>query len=201
MESTERWSRVFALSRSPLSQDLLSFLTEEQRSRIQHVSIDLSGSAEQIAQALRKSHVSAEYVFYYAYIAPKTDKSAMDPSTVGDLVESNVSPFEAFLNALPIAGIKPKRILLQTGGKNYGMHIGRVRTPLVESDPQPRHLSPNFYYKQEDLLRSFCEANPQTSWNMIRPAGVVGSTEYGSMNTFLTFGLYAATQAHKGLAI
>jgi nucleoside-diphosphate-sugar epimerase len=197
LDSPERWSKVYAISRSPLSHGLLSFFTEEQRSRIHHVSIDLSSSAEKIAEVLQASHVSAEYVFYYAYLPPKTDKSAMDPSTAGDLVESNVPPFQNFLDALPIAQIKPKRILLQTGGKNYGLHIGRVRRPLLESDPQPRHLSPNFYYPQEDILRSFCEAHPETSWNRIMPAGIIGATENASMNTFLNFGLYASIQAHK----
>ncbi|KAH7385609.1 hypothetical protein BKA66DRAFT_583232 [Pyrenochaeta sp. MPI-SDFR-AT-0127] len=191
------WTTIYALSRSPLSDDVLALLTTGQRARIQHVSIDLSATSEQIATQLKESGVVANYVFYFAYLSPKTDKSTMDPSTTDDLVEANVPPFKNFLNALPVAGIKPKRILLQTGGKNYGMHIGRVRTPLVESDPQPRHLAPNFYYHQEDILRSFCDSHPETSWNIVMPAAVIGAIQYASMNTFLFFGVYAAIQAHK----
>ncbi|KAF9693149.1 hypothetical protein EKO04_008784 [Ascochyta lentis] len=122
----------------------------------------------------------------------------MDPSTAEELVEANVPPFKNFLGSLPIAGIKPKRILLQTGGKNYGVHIGRVRTSIVESDPQPRHLSPNFYYPQEDMLRAFCDEHPETKWNMIYPFAIIGATEHASMNTFFSFGVYAAIQAQKG---
>jgi nucleoside-diphosphate-sugar epimerase len=198
LDTPDRWSKVYAVSRSPLSEKLLSLLPQEQRSRIQHVSIDMTSSAEDIAQALRKADVKADYVFYYAYLSPKSGKSAMDPETAEELVEANVPPFKYFLGALPIAGIKPKRILLQTGGKNYGVHIGRVRTSIVESDPQPRHLSPNFYYPQEDALRAFCEEHSETKWNIVHPFAIIGATEHASMNTFMSFGIYAAVQAQKG---
>ncbi|KAJ4352602.1 hypothetical protein N0V95_004107 [Ascochyta clinopodiicola] len=197
LDSPKRWSQVFALSRRPMSDNLLSLFTEEQRSRIQHVSVDLGASPEDIAQSLSNAGVAADYVFYYAYLTPKTGKSAMDPSMAEDLIKANVPPFDNLLKSLPIAGIKPQRILLQTGGKNYGMHIGRVRTPVVESDPQPRHLTDNFYYHQEKLLRSFCDTHEETDWNMIRPAAIIGATESAAMNTFLSFGVYAAVQAHK----
>jgi nucleoside-diphosphate-sugar epimerase len=197
LDTPERWSTIYALSRSPLSNAMLSLLTEQQRARIQHVSIDLSSSSEQIAQTLKDAHVQVDYIFYYAYLPPKTDKSAMDPSTAEDLLESNVPPFQNLLASFPLANLKPKRILLQTGGKNYGMHIGRVRTPLVESDPQPRHLGPNFYYPQEDALREYCTQHPETDWNIVRPAAVIGATQYASMNTFVAFGIYAAVQAHR----
>lgn len=198
LDTPERWSEVYAVSRSPLSEKSLSLLSQEQRSRIQHVAVDMTSSAKDIAQALRKAEIVADYVFYYAYMSPKSGKSAMDPETADELVEINVPPFKSFLDSLPVAGIKPKRILLQTGRKTYGVHIGRVRTSLVESDPQPRHLSPNFYYPQEDALRAFCDQHPETKWNIIHPFGIIGAIEYGSMNTFMSFGIYAAIQAQRG---
>jgi nucleoside-diphosphate-sugar epimerase len=197
LDTPDRWSAVYALSRSPLPDSLLSLLTASQRSRIQHVSIDLTSDGPGIAASLKEVKVKADYVFYYAYMSPKSDKSAMDPSSAQELVEANVPPFKNLLAALPLAGIAPKRILLQTGGKNYGMHIGRVRTSLVESDPQPRHLSPNFYYQQEDLLHEFCANHAETGWNVVMPAAVIGAVQYASMNTYLSFGVYAAVQAHK----
>ncbi|KAF2856367.1 hypothetical protein T440DRAFT_106777 [Plenodomus tracheiphilus IPT5] len=196
LDTPDRWSTVYALSRSALSNEILKLLTEEQRSRIKHVSIDLNASGEEIANSFKEAGVKADYLFYYAYLPPKSDTSAMDPSTAADLVESNVPPFRNLLEALPLAQIKPKRILLQTGGKNYGCHIGRVRTPLVESDPQPRHLCPNFYYHQEDMLEKFCNEHPETGWNIVMPLGIIGAVQYASMNTFLSFGVYAAVQAY-----
>lgn len=197
LDTPDRWSKIYALSRSPLSDEILAFLTEQQRSRIQHVSIDLSSSGEDISKSLKDAGVVADYVFYYAYLSPKGGKSAMDPSSAEGLVEANVPPFKNFLQALPLADIKPKRFLLQTGGKNYGCHIGRIRTSLVESDPQPRHLSPNFYFHQEDLLKEFCTEHPETDWNIVMPVAIIGAVQYASMNTFLSFGVYAAVQAHR----
>jgi nucleoside-diphosphate-sugar epimerase len=197
LDTPDRWSTVYALSRSPLSEDMLALLTDEQRSHIQHVSIDFGSSDQDIAKSLKDAGVKADYVFYYAYLSPKNGESAMHPSAADDLVKSNIPPFKNFLGSLPLAGIKPKRILLQTGGKNYGMHMGRVRTPLVESDPQPTRLGPNFYYNQEEVLMQFCDEHPETDWNVVMPAAIIGTTKYASMNTALSWGVYAAVQAHS----
>ncbi|KAI7181092.1 hypothetical protein KC316_g8923 [Hortaea werneckii] len=113
------------------------------------------------------------------------------------LVEANVPIFQNFLQALDLAKIEPKRILLQTGGKNYGGYIGRARLPYIESDPQPKHLSNNFYYFQEDALFKFCEEHPKTSWNIIRPFGIVGAAPNVGINTFLPFAILAFVQAKR----
>lgn len=203
LESPERWSAIYSLSRSPIPDSQLALLTDQQRARIHHVSIDLSSNGAQIAEQLKRANVQADYLFYYSYLEPKQDSSgrklsAMDPAMAEELVKTNVPLFKNMLDALPQAGLTPKRILLQTGGKNYGMHIGRVRTPLVESDPQPTHLSPNFYYEQERLLFEYCNTHTDTHWNIVMPAGVIGAVANGAMNSFFPFGVYAATQARKG---
>lgn len=181
-----------------MPKEMLNLLTQDEQSRLTHISVDLFTSGKQIADAFVTANVKADYVFFYAYMEPKSTKSAMDPAMAKGLIKVNGPMFDNFLEALPLAGIAPRRILLQTGGKNYGMHFGRVRTPLVESDPQPRDLVTNFYYVQEDSLREFCRQHPETGWNMLRPAGVVGSSSKSPLNTFLPFGIYAAVQAHKG---
>lgn len=194
---TPRWSRIFILSRSPLSTTAKSLLTEEQLSRVTHVSVDLLSSAESIAGELKRANVKAEYLFYYAYLQPKSVIDPMSPDAVKGLIETNVPMFQNLLYALPLANTIPRRILIQTGGKNYGAHVGRVRTPLVESDPQPRHIADNFYYHQEDALKSFCEKHPGTAWNVVRPFGIVGSAPSSPLNMFMCFAVYAAVQARK----
>lgn len=57
-------------------------------------------------------------------------------SNAQELVDVNSALLDNFLSALPLADLKPRRVLLQTGAKNYGVHIGRARTPYVESDPR-----------------------------------------------------------------
>ena len=197
LDAPQRWSTIYALSRSPLSPEMQSVLTKEQLSHVQHVSVDLTGSEDSIAKSLKDGGVQADYVFFFAYVHPK-GKSAMDPSMAQALVETNVPLFNNFLTALDLASISSKRILLQTGGKNYGMHIGRAKTPYVESNAQPRHLAENFYYHQEDALFKYCEKHPGTSWNIVRPFGIVGAVPAAGMNTFLPMAVFAAVQAKKG---
>ncbi|KAF5576604.1 NAD dependent epimerase dehydratase family [Fusarium pseudocircinatum] len=196
LESPERWSKVFALSRSPPSDKLLSLLEPSQRDRLQHVPVDLLSSPEEVAESLRSGNVTGTHVFFYAYIQPKaSDKGIWENAE--ELLEWNTKILNNFLRALPLAKISPQRIVLQTGGKNYGMHLGRVRQPCVESDPRSKHLGPNFYYPQEDALFAFCKAHPETKWNVIRPFGVLGSSDNAKMNTLYILGLYAAMQRHR----
>ncbi|OCK95867.1 uncharacterized protein K441DRAFT_657842 [Cenococcum geophilum 1.58] len=59
--------------------------------------------------------------------------------------------FNNFLNALTVSNIIPKRLLLQTGDKHYGIHLGPTLSPQEETDPR-FHGEPNFYFAQEDFL-------------------------------------------------
>ncbi|KAL8939804.1 MAG: hypothetical protein Q9216_003155 [Gyalolechia sp. 2 TL-2023] len=200
LDTPDRWSTIYALSRHPPSSAMMSLLTPEQRPRIKHVPIDLTSSGAEIASSLKRADVEADHVFFYGYQHPQ-GMSAMDPATADALVEINVPIFRNFLDALALARIQPKRILLQTGGKNYGGHIGRARTPYIESDPQPKHLSNNFYYPQEDALFAFCQEHPGTGWNVIRPFAIVGAVPNAAMNFFLSFAVMAAVQSKKGKPI
>lgn len=202
LESPERWRTIYTVSRTPLSEKHLSLIPASLHERIKHVAVDFESPLEEIVQKLRNNIEHADYVFYYTYIQPKSEgMSGMDPRMAQTLCDANVPVFDTFLRAVEAAGLQPKRILLQTGGKNYGMHLGRVRTPLVESDPQPRHLQPNFYYLLEDLLKQFCARNLGTGWNVLRPAAVIGATLNSPLNTFYSFGMYAAVQAQKNEAL
>ena len=197
LQSPQRWSKVFALSRRPPPAEMMALLSEDQRSRVQHVACDFLESPEKIAKALVSSNVSATHIFFYSYLQPKPPPGSPAWSNVDELVKVNGALFENFVNALPLAKIEPTRILLQTGAKNYGMHIGRARTPAIESDPQPKHLEPNFYYKQEPTLFEFCQAHPKTSWNVIMPAWIIGAVNNAQMNALHPFAIYAAVQAQK----
>ncbi|KAH7182346.1 uncharacterized protein B0J16DRAFT_363284 [Fusarium flagelliforme] len=197
LDTPDRWSKVYALSRKPLSGECLNMFSEEQLQRIKHVAIDLLTDGQTVADTLRKHGVVADYVFFYAYLSGDVEDD-MSPAAADELIKVNVPLFDNLLDGLRISGLTPRRILLQTGGKNYGMHIGRVRTPLVESDPQPRHLQDNFYYHQEDALKRYCAEHPGTGWNVIRPFGVIGSAASAAITTFHPFAVYASVQAHKG---
>src|SRR4030095_11711904 len=65
-------------------------------------------------------------------------------------VVGNVAILTATLDALETCSDALEHVQLLEGIKWYGMHLGPYPTPSREDDP--RHLPPNFYYDQQDLL-------------------------------------------------
>jgi nucleoside-diphosphate-sugar epimerase len=196
LESPERWTKVYCLSRRPPPPEMLDLLPAEHRSRVVHVACDFLSKPGEIAKAIKDKIKSVDVVFFYSYLQPKPKPGAGAWSNAQELVDVNSALFDNFLNALPLADLKPKRVLLQTGAKNYGVHLGRARAPYIESDPRVT-LEPNFYYPQEDLLWKYCKAN-NASWNIICPAWIIGAVTGAAMNALHPLAVYAAVQAHKG---
>ena len=102
---------------------------------------------------------------------------------------------ETFLAALELAGIKPKRFLLQTGLKWYGVHQGPFDIPAKESDPRVE-LEPNFYYTQQDLLLAYCKKHPEVSWNLTFPSWILGLVKGSDMTIFFPLAVYASICRH-----
>ena len=50
-----------------------------------------------------------------------------------------------------------RHVTFYQGGKAYGADLGPFKTPAREDDP--RLMPPNFYYDQEDFLRSDSREN------------------------------------------
>lgn len=201
LDSPNRWTKIYALSRRPPSKEMMNLLTVEQQSRVQHVACDFLQSASTIAQAMKNGGVTADYVFFYSYLQPSPPPGSRIWSNADELVKVNSALLANFLEALEIAMLNPRRVLLQTGAKNYGIHIGRSRQPACETDPQPKHLEPNFYYDQEKSLFEYCKRNPATGWNVIRPAWIIGAVTNAQMNALHPYAVYAAVQARRGLPI
>lgn len=189
LSSPERWSKIYALSRSPIPQSMLNLLPADHVAKIEHIPVDLQKSAETIAEALKKANVAADYALYYAYLQPRPPPDQPVWSNADELTSVNSGMFTNFLDALSLMPSKPKRVVLQTGAKNYGLHLGRTRFPALESDPQPRHLESNFYYPQEDKLFAWCEKEG-VEWNVIRPAWIIGAVSRAQINAFYPLGVY-----------
>lgn len=101
-----------------------------------------------------------------------------------------------FLEALELASSIPSRLLLQTGGKHYGIHIGPTLTPMEEDDPRYTR-QPNFYFAQEDVLFDWCGRHG-VGWNVTRPGFIVGAAPEASMNIVYGLALYASIQKELG---
>lgn len=195
LDSPGRWAKIYAISRSPPPAEMMNLLQPEQRSRVQHVACDFLNEPTAIAQALQASNVSADYIFFYSYLQPRPPPGSAPWTNAEELVRVNASLLSNFLEALSIASIKPRRFCLQTGAKNYGIHIGRARRPALESDPRVL-LEPNFYYPQEDALWAWCDKH-QVEWNVIRPSWIIGAVKNAQMNALYPFAIYAAVAAHR----
>ena len=98
-----------------------------------------------------------------------------------------------FLDALDSTGTikKLKRLILVTGAKQYGLHLGRPKNPMQESDPRIEgpDRPPNFYYNQQNILK---ERSSKASWDWVvtYPNDVIGFAKGNFMNLCTSIGLY-----------
>ncbi|CAP67723.1 uncharacterized protein PODANS_1_16120 [Podospora anserina S mat+] len=178
-----KWKTIHALSRSK---------KDDYPSNVVHNHIDLLHSAEDMAKDL--ASVSGEYVFFAAYM--QKDSEEENWKVNGDMLAN-------FLRALTLTGAAKsiKRILLVTGCKQYGVHLGRAKNPMMESDPwltDQNIYPPNFYYRQQDILHDFCKANPHIGWNVTYPNDVIGFANGNFMNLASGLGIYAAVCKEQG---
>ncbi|KAF7155398.1 hypothetical protein CNMCM5623_007469 [Aspergillus felis] len=174
-----RYEKIYSLSRrNPGGEN----------AKIQHATLDLRGSAEDMARNIKG--ISAEYVFFCAYLA---HDDPAELSRVNGLMLSN------FIQALEITGAikKVKRFVLTCGFKHYGVHLGNCKQPVVENDPLLEgnqggvSWPPNFYYEQERILKA-AAARGQWEWIVTLPEDVLGYARGNFMNEATALGLYCA---------
>ncbi|PYI09454.1 NAD(P)-binding protein [Aspergillus sclerotiicarbonarius CBS 121057] len=156
--------------------------------KIEHVTLDLQSSAQDMAKSLEG--VSAEYIYFCAYLVPN------DPS---QLSQVNATLLSNFLEALVLTGAtkRIKRFILTCGFKQYGVHIGPGKQPLLEDDPLLEKNAggvswpPIFYYGQQRIL---AEAAQKGSWEWVAtlPEDVLGYARGNFMNEATSLGLYCA---------
>lgn len=118
--------------------------------------------------------VEAEYVFFSAYLQKDSDQENWDV---------NSAMLESFLNALAITGAEKrlKRVLLTTGAKQYGVHLGPAKNPMEESDPwiEGSDRPPNFYYNQQRILANAAKGK---QWDWVRDVPI--PNPYSSPTSF-----------------
>lgn len=90
---------------------------------------------------------------------------------------------------------------VQTGAKYYGLHLGRVKVPMEESDPRidGEGRPPNFYYNQMDILaNSAKKSNESWDWVVTYPNDVIGLAQNNFMNLSTPLALYAVVSKELG---
>lgn len=170
-----QWQTVHALSRSQ---------KENYPSNVKHDTIDLTNDAKGMAKQLEG--VEAEYLFFAAYLQKDSDEENWDV---------NGAMLRNFLDALDITGAskKLKRVILTTGAKQYGVHLGCPKQPMEESDRwiEGDGRPPNFYYHQQRILAEKAK-KADWDWVVTYPNDVIGVAKGNFMNLATSIGLYAA---------
>jgi nucleoside-diphosphate-sugar epimerase len=115
-----------------------------------------------------------------------------------EMVEENVAMLRNVLDAVEPVARGLEHVHLVEGTKWYGMHLGSMRTPAREGDA--RHMPPNFYYDQEDLLRSR-QAGKSWAWSASRPNFIYDFAPERPRNIVSTLGAWAAICRELGLPL
>ncbi|HQT79220.1 MAG TPA: SDR family oxidoreductase [Rhodopila sp.] len=98
----------------------------------------------------------------------------------------------------PLLAIAPglRHVTLLQGTKAYGVHVRPLAVPAREGRSEMR-AQPNFYWAQEDYLRS-AQAGRDWAFTILRPVLIVGEAIGGAMNLIPALGVYAAVMRERG---
>jgi len=162
-----------------------------ERERVRYVSVDLLDPAD-VGRKLRDLH-RATHVFYCAFQAAPGAAAdyAKNIAANRDMLVHSVSALDATAPDL-------ERVVLVTGTKYYGSHLGPFRTPAKEDDP--RHLGPNYYFDQIDWLMAF-QRGKRWTWTELRPQTLCGFAPGTAMSIVPVIAVYAAISKELGLPL
>ena len=86
-------------------------------------------------------------------------------------MQTNLTMLRNLFDPLEGAAKDLQHVSLLRGRKAYGAHLGPIAIPARERNP--RHQHDNFYWLQEDFLRSR-QQGKRWHWTIQRPQIVVG---------------------------
>ncbi|KAK3066566.1 hypothetical protein LTR53_017034 [Teratosphaeriaceae sp. CCFEE 6253] len=186
----KRWKKIYCLSRRP------PLVEGGLPDHAEHIPLDFLKEPEDIGSVLKEHKVTADHVFFFSYIQPPPKAGSGGIwSDADELVRVNSSLLSNFLEGMKIAGITPRRFMLQTGAKNYGVHLGPTKLPQEETDPRVT-LEPNFYYP-EDLVSKYCK-DTGCGWNLCMPGPILGGVPDAAMNAAFPLAVYCAVSKKLG---
>lgn len=159
---------------------------------IEHLSVDLT-DPEQTARAVGRLGPVSHLVYAALY-----EKPGLVPGWFErDQMERNLAMLANLYEPLS-ASTDLRHVSLLQGTKAYGAHVEPMPVPGRERNP--RHEHENFYWLQEDYLRSAQRSAP---WRLtiLRPQVIYGEAQGGNMNALPALGVYAALQKADGLPL
>ena len=166
----------------------LSRRRAEDHGRQKHISVDILDLAD--VQAKLSGLANPTHVFYAAF-QPGSGPAADYAKNIGanrDMLVNSVSAIERAAPAL-------ERVVLVTGTKYYGSHLGPYKTPAREDDP--RHAGANYYFDQIDWLTAF-QKDKRWNWTELRPQTLCGFAPGTAMSIVPVIAVYAAMLKELG---
>ena len=159
--------------------------------RYRHISVDLLDAEDTAAKLAGLTE--ATHVFYAAFqpAAGAASGYASNNAPNRDMLVNAVTAIDAASSAL-------RRVVLVTGTKYYGSHLGPFKTPARESDP--RHAPPNYYFDQIDWLTAF-QRGKRWDWVELRPQTLCGFAPGTPMSLAPAIAVYAAISKELGLPL
>lgn len=161
--------------------------------RVRYVSIDLLEPVD--LKSLQRRHGAIDFgqvthVFYAAFQAAtgKASGYAQNIAPNRDMLVNSV-------RAIDTLSARLERVVLVTGTKYYGTHLGPFKTPARETDP--RHAGRNYYFDQIDWLSEF-QLNKRWSFVELRPQTLCGFAPGTAMSIVSVIAVYAAIMKELG---
>lgn len=154
---------------------------------VESIKVDLTD-----ADATKEALEAARDTTHVFYAALKGGDGLLDEERINGGMLRNL------LDGLKSVGAPLQRVVHYQGAKVYGVHLGPTQAPFYEDDP--RHMTPNFYYAQEDLLRERAAAG-DFDWSILRPDVVVGDIAGNPMNIVMVMGVFAALSKQAGVPL
>ncbi|MET4424934.1 nucleoside-diphosphate-sugar epimerase [Bradyrhizobium sp. JR18.2] len=110
----------------------------------------------------------------------------------------NVAILKNLVEVVEMASPALSHLTFYQGGKAYGSDLGPFKTPAREDDP--RLMSPNFYYDQEDFLRRQ-QVGKSWHWTALRPEAIIGYATGNPMNLGVAIAVYATISKELGIPL
>lgn len=161
------------------------------RPGVRYISVDLLDPAATNKALAGLSEVT--HVFYAAFQA-----AAGAASGYANNIDANRDMLVNSVSAIDLAAPQLQRVVLVTGTKYYGTHLGAFRTPARETDP--RHMPPNYYFDQIDWLTAY-QQGKRWDWAELRPQTLCGFAPGTPMSIVPVIAVYASICKRLGLPL
>ena len=156
--------------------------------RYRHIAVDLLDPDDTDRKLAPLTDVT--HVFYAAFQAT--------PGAAANFAANTAPNRDMLVNsvgAIDRASPHLKRVVLVTGTKYYGVHLGPLKTPMRETDP--RHAGPNYYFDQIDWLTAYQQGRAW-DWVELRPQTLCGFAPGSPMSILPAIAVYAAVAKELG---